>query len=319
MALARRARRILILGGSGFVGRRLVHALAELGYSSRVPTRSRARSRRLLVTPETEVVQADVHDPATLQRLLRDCDAVVNLIGILNERGHDGSGFQHAHVALVEKLVRACRESGVTRVLHMSALKADAERAPSLYLRTKGQAERILSAASDVLRYAVLRPSVIFGPEDSFLNRFARLLRRLPVLPLACPDARFAPVFVGDVAAALVKALREERTGVYELCGPDIYTLEEIVRLVQAHLGLRRVIWPLPEPLAKLEAWVGEYVPGKPFSIDNLASLSVPSVCTGEADQLSLAGASLPTLLPACLGTAGAQRQMGRLRRRARR
>lgn len=316
MAVLRRARRVLILGGSGFVGRRLVRALAKLHYTVRVPTRSRARSRRLLVTPEAEVVQANVHDSASLRDLMQGCDCVVNLVGILNERGHDGSGFAAAHVELAEKLVEACDATGISHLVQMSALKADADRAPSHYLRTKGRAEQIIMEAN--VDAAIFRPSVIFGPDDSFVNRFAHLLRALPVLPLACARARFAPVFVDDVVKAFTAAVRGGLTGTYELCGPDIYSLGEIVHLIRAQLGLRCLVVPLPQTLAHATAWIGEYWPGKPFSLDNLASLRVASVCVGEdLRRLGIQPESLRKHLAECLGDAGDRSRLARLRRSA--
>jgi len=242
-------RRVLVLGGSGFVGRRLSWHLGRAGWIVRVPTRSRARSRALLVSPDVELVETDVHAAAQLDELLRDCDAAVNLVGILNEPGHRGIAFEHVHTELASKLVQACRRSGVGRLLQMSSLKADADRGASHYLRSKGRAERAIAAESaGAVAFTVFRPSVIFGADDSLLNRFATLLRWLPVLPLACAHARFAPVFVDDVAAAFTTALANPATHgkTYELCGPDIYSLEELVRFVRAQLKLRRAIVPLP-------------------------------------------------------------------------
>lgn len=274
---------VCVLGGTGFVGRTLAARLTGSGYAVTIPTRNRQRARRLLVLPGLDLVQADVHDPDQLTELLRGKDAVVNLIGILNERGHDGSGFQHAHVELAEKLMAACRKTGVRRLLQMSALKANADRGPSHYLRTKGRAERVIqSQAGERVNYTIFRPSTIFGPEDAFCNRFARILRVTPVLPLAQLNARFAPVYVGDVAEAFVRALPDSTSygKTYELCGPDIYTLEEILRFLCRELGIRRAILKLPPVLGRLQAWVGEYLlPGKPFSRDNFRSLTVASVC----------------------------------------
>jgi NADH dehydrogenase len=274
---------VVVLGGTGFVGRAIVAKLVRAGYAVRIPTRNRQRARRLLVLPGLDLVQADVHDTAQLPALLGDADAVINLVGILNERGHDGSGFRHAHVELAEKLMAACRNVGVRRLIQMSALKANAERGASHYLTTKGQAEQVIRGqAGESVRYTIFRPSVIFGPDDTFLNRFAGILRRAPVLPLARLDARFAPVWVDDVAEAFVLALDDSRTfgKTYELCGPDIYTLEEILRFICRELGIRRAIVSLPGPLGRLQAWVGEYLlPGKPFSRDNFRSLGVASVC----------------------------------------
>jgi NADH dehydrogenase len=273
---------VCVLGGTGFVGRVIAAKLARDGYSPRIPTRNRQRARDLLVLPGLELVQADIHDPAQLTALLRNCTAVINLVGILNERGSDGSGFHHAHVELAEKLMAACRRAGVKRLLQMSALKANAERGPSHYLRTKGEAEQVIhNQAGEIIQYTVFRPSVIFGPGDSFCGRFARILRKTPVLPIAGLNARFAPVYVGDVAEAFVRALPDNRSfgQTYELCGPDVFTLEEILRFVCRELAIRRLILKLPQSLGRLQAWIGEFLPGKPLSRDNLRSLTVASVC----------------------------------------
>lgn len=306
MAAPQRSRHVCILGGTGFVGRHLTAELVRRGDRIRVPTRNRQRNRGLLVLPGVELVQTDVHSEHALRRLVGGSDAVINLIGILNERGHDGSGFHAAHVALVEKLVAACHDTGVSRLIQMSALKANAERGPSHYLRTKGQAERVIrQLAGGEIRYTIFRPSTIFGPDDSFANRFARLLKLAPLLPLPQADARFAPVYVGDVVAAIVRALRDSATfdKAYELCGPEIYSLGEIVTYIRNLLGLRRWIVPVPKPLGRLQAAVADYlVPGKPFSIDNFNSLTVASVCTDDGlKALGIEPTPMSTVLPAFL------------------
>ncbi|MGD8340180.1 MAG: complex I NDUFA9 subunit family protein [Gammaproteobacteria bacterium] len=283
MAVAAGKGTVCVLGGTGFVGRAIAAKLARAGYAIRIPTRNRQRARKLLILPGLDLVQADVHDPEQLASVLRGADTVINLIGILNERGHDGSGFRRAHVELAEKLMAASRKVGVRRLLQMSALKANAERGPSHYLSTKGMAEQVIqNRAGESIKYTIFRPSVIFGPEDSFCNRFAGILRATPVLPLARLDARFAPVYVGDVAEAFVRAIGNSHTygKTFELCGPDVFTLEQILRLLCSELGLRRAIIGLPGPLGRFQAWVGDYLlPGKPFSRDNFRSLAVASVC----------------------------------------
>ena len=289
---------VCVLGGTGFVGRSLSSLLVRRGYAVRIPTRNRQRNRRLLVLPGVDLRQTDIHDEFALEEAMRGCDAAINLVGILNERGHDGSGFKAAHVDLVEKLVRACRENGVTRLIHMSALKANHQRGPSHYLRTKGQAERLIKTlCGEEIHYTIFKPSVIFGSEDVFINRFASLLRRSPILPLARLDARFAPVFVEDVALAFATALADSDTygKTYELCGPDIYSLREIIELVRRELGLKRLIVPLPGVLGRLQAAIADYlIPGKPFSLDNLRSMSVASVCSeGGLRQLGIAPRSM--------------------------
>lgn len=300
------ARSISVLGGTGFVGRVLVNRLIRAGYRVRVPTRHRERNRDLLVFPGLELPAVDVHDEPSLRRVFQGCEAVVNLVGILNESGHDGSGFKRVHVDLTAKVLRACHEMQVGRLLHMSALKANAERGPSHYLKTKGQAEQLIKSQSgEAIRYTIFKPSTIFGPEDSFTLRFARLLKRLPVLPLPCPDARMAPVFVDDVARAFFVALEDSRTHdrSYELCGPDVYSLAEIVKLIQRQLAIHRAIVPLPRPLGRLQAWVGDYLlPGKPFSLDNFKSLSISTVCSDNAlAGLGIEPSSFATIAPTYL------------------
>lgn len=274
--------RIAVLGGTGFVGRRLCEYLAAAGHEVRVLTRRRERHRDLLVLPTAQVIEADVHNPAVLKREFQGLDAVVNLVGILNEAGRDGKGFEHAHVELPAKVVQACRQSGVGRLLHMSALHASPD-GPSYYLRSKGRGEQIVHAAgSDTLQVTSFRPSVIFGPRDSFTNRFAGLLRQVPfAFPLACASARMQPVHVDDVAQAFVSALDRHATfgKRYNLCGPQVYSLREIVTYLAHQLGLKRYILPLNDTLSYMQATVLQFAPGKPFTPDNYRSLQVASVC----------------------------------------
>lgn len=306
---------VCMLGGTGFVGSQLVARLISGGRRVKVITRRRQRHRDLLVLPGVELIEGDVHDPATLRRHFTGCEAVVNLVGILNEKGHDGSGFRRAHVDLARHVMEACRATGVRRLLHMSALNADSAGGPSHYLRTKGEAENLVRAQAGDTRVTVFRPSVIFGPGDSFLNRFAGLLRISPVLPLACPDARFAPVYVGDVADRFAESLedRESFGQRYDLCGPRIYTLMELVRYTARTMGVRRLIIGLPDWASKLQATVFEYVPGKPFSLDNLRSLQKDSVCPGGGTCPT----ALETVAPGYLGHQDRESRIQRLRRTA--
>lgn len=293
-------KRVCVLGGTGFVGHHLLNRLTREGYALRVPTRRRDQHRDLLVMPTVDLIDADVHDPEALKRLFDGCDAVVNLIGILNERGDNGSGFHRAHVELAGKVVAACQATGVRRLLHMSALHAGAG-APSHYLRSKGLAEDLVfAAASASFKVTSFRPSVIFGAEDSFLNRFATLLRITPVcFPLAKARARFAPVYVNDVAEAFVVAMTNPDSygQRYDLCGPKVYTLMQLVQYVNELIGTQWLILPLGDGLSRLQANVLEHVPGKPFSRDNLRSLSIDSVCTGNNGLLALG--VTPTMLEA--------------------
>ena len=267
---------VLVLGGSGFVGRHLASQLAAAGRRIIVPTRRREGAKHLILLPTVDVVEADIHDPAALEGLVRRAGTVVNLVGILNE-GHKGD-FAHAHVELVRKVVAACRAAGVGRLLHMSALGADPQ-GPSRYLATKGEAEAIVAGSG--LAWTIFRPSVIFGREDSFLNLFARLERLLPIIALACPGARFQPVFVGDVARVFVRSLSDDATygERYPLCGPTIYTLRELVAYAGELTGHRRPILGLGPGLSMLQARVMEWLPGPLMSRDNVLSMQVDNVC----------------------------------------
>jgi NADH dehydrogenase len=267
---------ICVIGGGGFVGRHIAHLLAARGLRVTVPARDRERAKNLILLPTVDVVDADVHDPAALAELVRGAGAVINLVGVL----HDGRGtasFAQAHVELTRKILAACAATGVRRYLHMSALGADVN-GPSRYQRSKGEAEALVRASQ--LDWTIFRPSVIFGPDDSFLNLFAKLQALAPVMFLAKPNARFQPVYVEDVAAAFVRAL-DERTSFgysYDLCGPKIYTLRQLVALTGALSGHCRPIIGLGDALSYLQAFALELLPVKLMSRDNLASMKVDNV-----------------------------------------
>ena len=290
------------MGGTGFVGTELVIRLAEAGHWLRVPTRRLDRGRHLSVLPTVELAVANVHEPRVLAGLLGGMDAVVNLVGILNPRG--GMNFGTVHVDLVEKLLEAARISRVPRLLHMSALGANAREAPSRYLRTKGRAEELVRAASWVSA-TIFRPSVIFGDGDSLTNRFAGLLRiGAGFLPLARARARFAPVWVGDVAAAFIAALDTPASAghLYELCGPQIVTLEELVRITAREASLKCHVLRVPDTLGWLQAAVLGLLPGKPFSLDNFRSLRLDSLCREDGCRvLGIAPQSMAAVLPTYL------------------
>ena len=302
-------RNVCVLGGTGFVGSQVVARLARDGHRVTVASRHPHRHRGLCVLPTVRVIGADVHEESALATLFRGCDAVINLVGVLNE-GH-GESFRRAHVELPRKVAQAARGAGVRRLLHMSALGADAANAPSLYLRTKGEGEAALRVhAGDRIAYTVFQPSVIFGPGDSLTQRFADLLRMAPVFPLACPDAKFQPVYVGDVAQAFVTALsdRAAQGQRYALCGPEVYSLRALVEFVAREAGLGRHIIGLPRWLGHLQAALLEFVPGKPFTRDNWRSLQVDSVCKGGPGlaELGITPTSLSLVAPAYLRSGAA-------------
>lgn len=312
---------ICVLGGTGFLGSRLVAGLAADGYRVRVPSRNVAQHRHLQVLPTVRMFQCDIHDPDTLRDLVADCTVVINLVGILNEKGRNGAGFRVAHTELTRKVVTACRQGNVGKFIQISALKASAQSGPSHYLRTKGAAEQIIVDESGALTWTILQPSVIFGPGDSFTNRFAALLRLMPgIFPLAKAEALFAPVHVDDVVLAIRKVMHDKASDgcVYELYGTEVYSLRELVTRIGESIDERRYVWGLPDWLARLQAVFMEFVPGKPFSLDNYRSLGVPSIGTENGlEKLGIKPRSFDLNLDACIGQLSSQTPLDRRRRNA--
>ena len=274
---------IVVLGGTGFLGTRLVARLIKDGHRVTVLSRDREAHRHLLVLPGLTLENCDVYQEAQLSERFRGKDVIINLVGILNERGFSGAGFRRAHVELTQAVLQAARSAGVPRLLQVSALKAGLD-APSYYLRTKGEAEKLIRDQHNV-DWTIFQPSVMFGPGDTFLNRFAGLLGAVPgVFPLARATARFQPVSVDDVIGAIRQCLHGGACShqTYELGGPKVYTLREIVELVAKTTGRRRWIVGLPDILARMQGFFFNFVPGRPFSSDNYRSLTVDSVCSTD-------------------------------------
>ncbi len=280
---------VLLIGGSGFVGGWIASCLSERGIRVTIPTRRRENTKKLIMLPMVSMVEANVHDPQVLAQLMQGQDAVINLVGVLHDtdsRLPYGRGFQAAHVDLPKKIIAAMRENGVRRLVHMSALRAGIN-APSEYLRSKGEGEAAVRSAMNEFDITVFRPSVIFGPDDAFLNMFAKLLRLFPVLPLGGGSARFQPVYVGDVARAFADSLTNGATfgQTYELCGPKVYTLREMVDYTAHLVGKQRRIIDLGTGgWAYLQAGLMWLLPNPPLSPDNLRSMEVDSVTDGSHD-----------------------------------
>lgn len=318
-----KASNILVLGGTGFVGQSVCEKLVERsgGAGGRVvvPTRRLAHAKHVQLLPTVQVVEADVHNDAQLARLVSDCDAVVNLIAILH--GSEAQ-FQRVHVDLLRRLAQACRSAGVRRIIHVSALGVSAS-APSRYLRSKARGEaELMHSGLDV---TVLRPSVIFGAQDKFLNLFASLQAIAPVMPLAGADSRYQPVWVEDMAQAVASAIdRPQSIGLtIECVGPEQYTLRQLVELAGRLSGHARPVIPLPGPLARLQAMALECLPGEPLmSRDNLDSMRVPNVATGDHPRLAVLDirpASLSSVAPTYLSPGRGVARLDPLRARARR
>jgi len=308
---------VAIIGGSGFVGHHLCHQLAGEGYRVRVASRDRERAKdKLIFLPTVEVESVDVHDSRQLAAFVRGAEAVINLVGVLHERGGAGS-FQAAHVELAAKVVGACRAAGVRRLLHMSALHAD-RNGPSRYLRSKGEAEAVVRDSR--LEWTLFRPSVIFGEGDNFLNLFAQLLQFTPVVFLACPDSRFQPVFVEDVAAAFARSLQDpESIGEsYDLCGPKVYRLRELVEFVGIMTDRPRPVVGLNDTLSYWQAFAMEWLPVKLMTRDNYYSMQRDSVCDCMF-PFGIEPTALEAVAPVYLAQHTPRRRYQRMRRRARR
>ncbi len=304
--------RILLLGGTGFLGHYLAPRLAADGHHLILLTRNRERYRELGLVPGVELRNADVHDAATLTRHSANADALMNLIGILNESGH--ATFQRIHVELTEKVITACHATGITRLHQMSSLKAG--QGLSEYLKSRGEAEaRVRQSGLD---WTIYQPSTIFGRRDGLVTRFAGLLRMAPVMPLPRPHSRMAPVFAGDVAEAIARCVAEPQksTGrTFELYGPDAWALIDIVRMIRDAAGLHRAVIGMPDALGRIQARVAGLLPGKPFTPDNFQSLRTDSV--GKSDGLGALGITphaFAPMLPALLKGDGRQSVLDRMR-----
>jgi uncharacterized protein YbjT (DUF2867 family) len=292
---------IAILGATGFVGRALVRRLQQDGHGITVLSRNLNAHLLRLLPPTVKQVNTDVYDLKKLQHAIHGADAVINLVGILNEQGDNGRGFHHAHVELTQTLIQACKNAGVNRLLQMSSLNAG--RGKSHYLKSRGEAEQAVKQSG--LAWTIFEPSVIFGIGDGLFTRFGQLLKLAPIMPLARADAKFAPVYIGDVVQAFRQALHDKKTigEVYELYGSEIFTLKEIVRMSAQQLGLKTIIIPLPDVLGRMQAMIFDFVPGKPFSSDNFRSLLTDSV--GGVDglyRLNIRPTCVNEILPDILG-----------------
>lgn len=292
-------RRILLLGGTGFVGRHVCEHLARANLQMSVPTRRAINAQAVQTLPGVSVIEADIHDEATLARLLPGHDAVVSLVGVLHG---NAARFQRTHVELPRTLAKAMKAAGVRRLVHVSALGASPS-GPSRYQRSKAAGETLLHESG--LDLTLLRPSVIFGAGDNFLRLFARLQASLPVMLLPGAGARLQPVWVGDVASAVVRCLLDPATigQTYELAGPRVHTLRELVQLAGRLSGHPRPVIGLPLAFGHLQAALLQLMPGEPLmSSDNLASLKVDNVASGQLPGLADLGITPAPLEPTAAG-----------------
>ena len=306
------AKRLVILGGTGFVGSYLVPRLAMDGHRIVLLSRNRERRRALAVVPGVEIHSTDVYDGNALRRQFEGADAVIHMIGSLHPAG--GRSLQEIHVELTRRVTGACQAAGVARLHLMSALKAG--QGLSRYLKTRGEAEAVVRQCG--LDWTIYQSSVMFGANDGLVARFASLLRVMPVLPLARAQSRLAPTYAGDVAEAIARCVADDLLGMdrtFELYGPEVLTLGEIVRGIRDTLGLRTRILALPDALGRIQARCAELLPGKPFSYDNFLTLRTDSV--GKQDGYAALGIRpepLTPWLPVLLQGSLRQRRLDRYR-----
>lgn len=309
--------RVVLLGATGFVGHHVLPRLSADGHECLALSRYLMSCRDLSIIPRVELRQTDVYDPQKLAAAFSGADAVINMVGILNESGRRGKGFHKAHVELAERVIEACRSAGVSRLIQVSALNAGKGR--SHYLRSKGQAEERIRQAADI-DSTILQPSVIFGAGDSFFNRFAGLLRLAPLLPLACPDARMQPVWVGDVAAVVAACLSDDSTlgETLVLVGPRTYSLRELVEFTAHTIGRKARIVGLPDALSRLQGRLMDWVPGKPFSTDNYLSLQIDNTSDENClPRFGIRPRSIESVVPGYLRTSPRQQRLATFRQRA--
>jgi uncharacterized protein YbjT (DUF2867 family) len=310
--VAPRIQQLVVLGGTGFVGSHLIPRLVADGHRIVLLSRNRERKRELGVLPSVRIRSTDIYDANALRRQFEGADAVINLVGILNAYGKQT--FQHAHVDLTQRVIGACQAAGVSRLHQMSALKAG--QGLSQYLKTKGEAEAHVRNSS--LDWTIYQPSVMFGRGGGLVDRFASLLRQMPVLPLARASARLAPTWAGDVAEAIARCVGDDKLGMdrsFELYGPEVLTLGDIVRQIRDVMSLRTPILPLPDGLGRLQAQFAELLPGKPFSLDNFRTLRTDSV--GKQDgyaALGIVPQPLSAWLPLLLREPARQRRLSSAR-----
>jgi uncharacterized protein YbjT (DUF2867 family) len=281
-------KKVLLLGGSGFIGASIADQLSSHGFFVTVPTRLRERAKHLLILPTIDIVEADIHDPESLLALVREHDAVINLIGILH------GDFEREHAEFPKLVAEACVTANVPRLLHMSALNADVT-GPSKYLQSRGRGEAnvlAVATANPELKVTMFQPSVVFGEHDKFLNMFVGLVQKFPFIPLGSADAKFQPVWVEDVARAFAQSVKDSETfgKTYPLVGPKIYTLQQLIEFVITLTGKLRLVIGLGKGLSMLQATVFEFLPGKLITRDNVRSMSLPNIS--------------PTPFPAIFGTA---------------
>ncbi len=279
---------VCILGGSGFVGRETVKHLTEAGFAIRIPTKKRERVKsNFIVNPMVDVIATDITDQDALERVVSGCDIVINLVGILHESKK--TTFDEIHVKLVKKIMKVCINQKIRSLVHISALGVG-EKAPSKYLQSKweGEQELILDDIDKQnLQTTILRPSIVFGLGDSFINLFSNLVKYFPVIPVIKPRAKFQPIFVEDLAKIILQSIIAPipNEKILEVGGPKAYSFEELIETITIAQNKKRIIFPLPNSVSFLMARVAELLPRKILTTDNLLSLSTDNVTNFDCSK----------------------------------
>ena len=289
---------VCVLGGSGFVGSAIVTKLDAAGYSVKVLTRRRDSAKHLILLPNVQVVECNVNDYQALNVVLRGADAVINLLGVLHQSRH--ASFNAIHHQFPAQLAKICVDLNIKRLIHMSSLRAG-KNAPSQYLRSKGAGEAALLEFQNRLNITIFKPSVIFGRGDQFINLFASLIKNLPLLILAKPEAKFQPVWVEDVASCFVACMANDATygKTYELAGPKVYAFRDLVKVIMSTLQAKRPIIGLNDTLSYLQAFMMELMPVKLMSRDNVRSMEVESVSEQSFPAIfNVTPTALETVIP---------------------
>jgi len=306
MAEAVGGKLVTVFGGSGFIGRHVVRALARDGWRIRVAVRRPDLAgflQPLGGVGQIQAVQANLRYRWSVDRAVEGASAVVNLVGLLAQSGRQS--FEAVQAFGAKAVAEAARNAGVGAFVHVSAIGADPA-SPALYGKTKAKGEAAVREAMPAA--VILRPSIVFGPEDDFFNRFAAMARIMPILPVVGPDTRFQPVFVGDVAAAAALAVTGGTAagGLYELGGPEVKTFRECLEIINRETGRNRPIVTIPFGLAKLQAKVMQLLPKPPLTVDQVLMLSRDNVVSAAAaaEGRTLEGLGIrPTSLAAILPT----------------
>jgi NADH dehydrogenase len=306
--------KVVILGGTGFIGAQLATKLSPKSKKIIIPTRNTESNLGLKMIPNLEIVRTDIKDERSINLLLEDADLVINTVGILNEINEDNS-FDKIHYQLPKKVSNSIKKNKVKRFMHISSLNAD-PKSIGKYLKSKGKAEDFLiSETSSFCNLTIFRPSIVFGESDSFFNKFASLLKFLPIFPLACPNAKFMPVYVEDLTDFMISTINniDSYGKKIDVTGPGEYTFRELIDHTLAALKIRRVIIPLNSFLSRLQASVFEKLPGKLFTMDNYQSLQIDS-CSDEGFKGS---SSLEDIIPQYLNIKTKQERFEKLRKKS--